>query len=79
MQTVASQNRTVTVRVLRMFLMAGEPVVPGTELQMDYINARGFEAAGKAEIVADPVPAEQRDQVVVEEPKPAARKGSKHA
>jgi hypothetical protein len=67
MQTVASQNRKVTLRALRSFFMAGELVEPGTELQMDYINARGFQSAGKAVIVADPVLAEPA--------KAAAKKG----
>lgn len=75
MQTAANQNRTVTVRVLRSFLMAGKVVEPGAELQIDYINARGFESAGKATIVADAVADETPAPVAVEAPKPAAKKG----
>jgi hypothetical protein len=75
MQTVAKEVRTVTVRVLRPFLIGGEAVEPGAELQMDYINARGFESAGKATIVADAVAAEKPAPVAVEAPKPAAKKG----
>lgn len=77
MQTVAPQSRTVTVRVMRSFLLAGKLVEPGQHLQMDYINARGLESAGKAVIESDPVPPEERTQVVAEAPKPAAAKKGK--
>lgn len=78
MQTVASQHRDVTVRVLRPFLMNGEILAVGETLNIAFVEARYLEHTSKAQIVADPAQTQTTPKPVSEET-PAAKKGKKDA